>query len=414
MKKDLVVIGGGAAGMMAAISASNVDVLLVERDNKLGGILNICVHNGFGLQYFKEELTGPEFASRLESELKETNVEVMLETSVIEIKKNGERFLVVITSKEGLKEVDAKAVILTSGSYERTVGGIALVGKRLNGIHTAGSAQRYLNSDGYLVGKDVFILGSGDIGLIMARRMTLEGAKVHGVAEIMPAPNGLTRNIVQCLDDFNIPLYLSHTVTNVVGDKNVEKVVISEVDINFNPIKGTEKEFNVDTLLLSVGLIPEINLLDDFKMALNKTKSASVNQNYQTSIEGLFVAGNALHIHDLVDYVVLEAKKASQCALAFLREADKKEREERKIISGTNIGYTVPNLVDYNNLEDSFEVYFRTAKKAERAKIVIKQDDKVIKEVKKRYVQPAEMNKVILKAEELIKNREITILMEVL
>ena len=231
MKKDILIIGGGAAGIMAAITAADeANVLLVERDVRLGGILNICIHDGFGLYFFKEELTGPEFADRLLKKLEKQNIEILLETTVIKIKKTEKGFKAVLTNEDGLKEVDTKAIILTSGSYERTAGAIRLPGKRLKGITTAGTAQRYLNQDGYLVGKNIFILGSGDIGLIMARRMSLEGAKVHGVAEINSNPSGLERNIVQCLNDFNIPLFLSHTVTNVEGTNKVKRITISEVD----------------------------------------------------------------------------------------------------------------------------------------------------------------------------------------
>ncbi|NLN51083.1 MAG: NAD(P)/FAD-dependent oxidoreductase [Acholeplasmataceae bacterium] len=413
MKKDILIIGGGAAGIMAAITAADeANVLLVERDVRLGGILNICIHDGFGLYFFKEELTGPEFADRLLKKLEKQNIEILLETTVIKIKKTEKGFKAVLTNEDGLKEVDTKAIILTSGSYERTAGAIRLPGKRLKGITTAGTAQRYLNQDGYLVGKNIFILGSGDIGLIMARRMSLEGAKVHGVAEINSNPSGLERNIVQCLNDFNIPLFLSHTVTNVEGTNKVKRITISEVDKNFKPISGTEKYFNVDCLLLSVGLIPETNLIKNLNYQINPvTNSASVNQNYETSIPGLFVAGNSLHIHDLVDYVVLEAQKAANCCLNYLKEICQ-VKNEKQIITQENLSYTIPDKIDFNNILEPIEIYFRTKIKVEKAKIIVKQNNKIIKTFQRRYLKPAEMNKIKLLKNDFISTDYLEIILE--
>lgn len=412
--KDLIIIGGGAAGIQATITAKDLDVLLIEREHRLGGILNQCIHNGFGLHLFKEELTGPEFTHKLVSELNKHAIEVLLDTSVIEINKVDHLFNITITNTQGLQVITSKAVMITSGSYERTQGAILLPGKRLKGITTAGNAQRYLNYDGYLVGKDIFILGSGDIGLIMARRLSLEGAKVHGVAEIMPHPNGLTRNIVQCLHDYDIPLYLSHTVTDVSGKTAVESITISEVDTQFNPIKGTEKTFYVDTLLLSVGLRPDIKMVEHLALQVNKkTSSASVTQNYQSSVEGLFFAGNALHIHDLVDYVAEEAMIATTHCIDYIQNKFNKPYVIKPIIAQKGIHYTIPDSIDYSNLTKNFELYFRTNQKATQAKFIIRQHNHIIKTFTKHYVQPAEMNKITIEYTKLIKDEPLTIEMEV-
>lgn len=415
MIKDITIIGGGAAGIQAAITAKEHKVLLIEREDRLGGILNQCIHNGFGLHLFNEELTGPEFVDRLVKALNKTKVEVKLDTSVIEINKVNGLFKVVIANPFGLEIITSKAVIITSGSYERTQGAILLPGKRLKGITTAGNAQRYLNYDGYLVGKDVFILGSGDIGLIMARRLSLEGAKVHGVAEIMPHPSGLTRNIVQCLHDYKIPLYLSHTVTDIKGNTSLEEITISKVDEAFNPIKGSEKTIKVDTLLLSVGLRPDIKLVEHLGLKTNKkTGSASVTQNYQSSVEGLFFAGNALHIHDLVDYVAEEAMIATKHMINYVENTIIKPYTIKPIIATKGINYTIPDSIDYMNLNEPFDLYFRTNQKAIKAKFIIKQKDKIIQTFIKTYIQPAQMNRIKLDHQQLIKNEAITLEMEVI
>ncbi|MBL0701842.1 MAG: FAD-dependent oxidoreductase, partial [Spiroplasma sp.] len=312
MKKyDAIIIGGGAAGMSATktLANQNKSVLLIETEAVLGGVLNQCIHSGFGVEYYQEDLTGPTFANRLANELKETSATIELGSHVLSVNEDKE---VEYTNETGYYKVCAKAIIFALGSLERSAGAIALPGKRLNGIHTAGSAQQYINMEGNLVGKKIFILGSGDIGLIMARRMHLEGAKILGVAEMMPYSNGLARNIAQCLNDFDIPLYLSHVVSDCRGDDNLSQVEICEIDEQFNLIKGTEKQFDVDTLLLAVGLIPINTLYKMLNLEIdNKTKSIKVDSNYQTSLPGFFSCGNCLHVHDIVDFAAIEGEIAA-------------------------------------------------------------------------------------------------------
>ncbi|PKK98221.1 MAG: pyridine nucleotide-disulfide oxidoreductase [Tenericutes bacterium HGW-Tenericutes-2] len=415
MKVDIAVIGGGAAGLAAAIQASdsNLNILIIEREKELGGILNQCIHTGFGLEFFHEELTGPEYAFRFIESLKERNINVLLNTTVIDIVKNNDFLISISSIDDGYQMINAKSVIISSGCFERTRGAIMIPGERPKGIMPAGSAQRYLNIDGYLVGKDVFILGSGDIGLIMARRMTLEGAKVHGVAEIMPYSNGLNRNIAQCLEDFDIPLYLSHTVTDIQGKNVLEEITISEVDQSFNPIKGTEKTFKVDTLLLSIGLIPDIQLFESLTIETSKTtKSAIVNQHYQTNIEGLYVCGNALHVHDLVDWVTKESELVGQKARNYCLNDHKIVKDEKHILLSEDIRYTVPQKIDFNQLNEPFEILFRVTRKMEKGTFKIIQDGKVILSKKRKHIAPAEMEKILLKPSDFISRNEITIELE--
>lgn len=394
---DLVIIGGGSGGIAAAVSASEngvKSILLLEKEKFLGGILLQCIHNGFGLETYKEELTGPSYVARAESELEGKNVDIKLNTMVTAISKD----LEVTFSNEidGIVTVKAKAIICATGCSERTRGQIAIPGERPSGIMTAGIAQKYLNIEGYLVGKKVFILGSGDIGLIMARRMTLEGAKVLGVAEIMPYSSGLNRNIVQCLNDFDIPLYLSHTVKDIIGTKRVEKIVISEVDERFNYIPGTEKEFEVDTLLLSVGLVPYNPLLEKIGVKMHeKTRGPIVDESYQTSIKGIFACGNSLHVHDLVDFVSKEGKKAGAAVAKYLQN-ELNDTKQVNTIAGNGIGYVLPSVVNTNNLEE-VNLFFRVKNPHKSSKVLVYCGNKLIKEIKKTYMVPSEMENIKIK-----------------
>lgn len=321
---DLLIVGGGSAGLSAALGAYEGglrNILLVERNDRLGGILNQCIHNGFGLIHFKEELTGPEFADRMIAEVQKLGIECSLNSMCTKI--TAEK-VATVSSPSGVEDIKCKAIVLSSGCFERPAGAIMLPGKRLSGVMNAGEAQLLLNQEGFLPGKNVFILGSGDIGLIMARRFTLEGAKVHGVAEICPYSNGLNRNIVQCLNDFDIPLFLSHTIVDVDGHNGkLEKVTIAQVDEKRKPIAGTEKEFAVDLLCLSIGLIPNNALLKDSGAKVSKTRGSAVDESLMTAIEGVFSCGNALHVHDLVDFVVEEGKEAGLKAANYVLNGEK-------------------------------------------------------------------------------------------
>lgn len=410
---DLIIIGGGSAGMAAAISAYDAgikNILILEKDKFLGGILLQCIHTGFGLSEFKEELTGPEYAYRFIKEIEKRNISYLLETTVLEITE--EKDVYYANSNEGYQLVRAKSIILATGCLERTRGAIFLPGDRPAGIMTAGLAQKYLNIDGYLVGKKVFILGSGDIGLIMARRMTLEGAEVLGVAELMPYSNGLNRNISQCLNDFNIPLYLSHTITNIKGKSRLEEVEISEVDSNLKPIEGTEKSFKVDTLLLSVGLLPSIELLKGLNVKVNnKTKSIFINESLETTIPGIFCCGNALHVHDLVDFVTKEAREAGLSSAKYIMgKLTTSYNNTLNIESGLGINYVLPNIVRLDNISKDLKLSFRVKKPFNNVNIAIFINKKLVKEVKKAYLLPAEMESIIISKDCLEKgNLEILV-----
>lgn len=398
---DLIIIGGGSAGMASALGAyfENIrNILILEKDAYLGGILNQCIHNGFGLHTFKEELTGPEYASRFIEMINKCNSEnndsiiCKLNTMVLDITED----LIVTYSndKEGIVIVKGKAIVMATGCSERTRGNIAIPGSRPAGILTAGLAQRYLNIDGYLVGKNIFILGSGDIGLIMARRMTLEGAKVLGVCELMPYSNGLNRNIVQCLNDYDIPLYLSHTVKKIIGKDRLEKIVIAKVDDKFDFIEGTELEFAVDTLLLSVGLIPSNPLLNQLQTKFDaKTKGPVVDSNYQTSTKGIFACGNSLHVHDLVDYVSEEGKLAGIKAARYIKNL-LSEEEKIDLLPGNGLNYLLPSTFYVNSGEVILK--FRVKKPYGKSQIIIKNDNEVIKKINKLYLLPAEMQTITI------------------
>ena len=394
---DLVIIGGGSAGLAAAVSAYDEgirSILVLEKDKYLGGILLQCIHNGFGLHEFKEELAGPEYAQRFIDMVNERHIECRVNSMVLKITKDKEVHY--SSLDEGYVVVKAKAIICSTGCSERTRGAINIPGSRPSGIMTAGLAQRYLNIEGYMVGKRVFILGSGDIGLIMARRMTLEGAKVLGVAELMPYSNGLNRNIVQCLNDYNIPLYLHHTVKEIIGKERVEKVVIAEVDDNLNFVPGHEMTFEVDTLLLSVGLIPNNPLLEKIGCAIHpRTKGPIVDENLETSIPGIFACGNSLHVHDLVDFVSSEGRLAGKNAASYIKGKERDDSREIKITALNGVGYVLPTKTHLDNLDNTI-LKFRVRKPYKDVYVNIKVNGKSVKRLKKLYLLPAEMENIPL------------------
>ena len=403
---DLIVIGSGAAGMAAAIEAKKNgvdDILILEKDERLGGILNQCIHNGFGLTEFKEELTGPEYLQRFVDVVKELKIPYKLNAQVIDLSKDK---VVTYSSKEdGLVKVQAKAIVMATGCYERNAGAIMLPGDRCSGVITAGTAQRYLNINGLMVGKRVVILGSGDIGLIMARRLTLEGAKVLCVSELMPYSAGLNRNIQQCLIDFDIPLYLSRTVSKVIGKDRLEKVVLSAVDENLQIIPGTEMEFECDTLILSVGLIPYISLLNYIDCPTSSTKGALVNQYMETEIEGIFTAGNCLHVHDVVDFVSDEARLAGRSAALYLQNKIDNKAKRIAVKPGNGLSYVLPQFVLENSLED-IVIKFRVRKPVQDQIVWIKSGETVIMKVIKPVMIPSEMVMIKIAKDKLVDLKE--------
>ena len=397
IKADLVIVGGGPAGMSAAVSAYDAgvkDILILERDTSLGGILRQCIHNGFGLHRFKEELTGPEYAYRYEEQVRERNIPFKLGTMVLDI--TPDKVVTAINSEDGLFTVEAKSIILAMGCRERPKGALNIAGTRPAGVFTAGTAQKFVNMDGYMPGKKVVILGSGDIGLIMARRMTLEGAEVKAVCELMPYSGGLARNIQQCLNDFDIPLLLSHTVVEIHGKERVTGVTIAKVDERRKPIEETKQYIECDTLLLSVGLIPENELTKSASIPLDRiTGGAIVDQNRQTDIPGVYACGNVLHVHDLVDYVSEEAAIAGRAAAEFIKGNTSSDKSIKLVTDG-KVRYTVPQRISAN---EDVTVYFRVSDVYRDIRITVRDGEKLLVNRKKLKVAPGEMETVALTSE---------------
>lgn len=414
---DIVIIGGGPAGLAAAVSAKehgSESVLILERDKELGGILNQCIHNGFGLHTFKEELTGPEYAGRFIEKAEALGIAYKLNTMVMDI--SVDKVVTVMNSEEGLFEIQAKAIILAMGCRERPRGALNIPGYRPAGIFSAGTAQRLVNIEGYLPGREVVILGSGDIGLIMARRMTLEGAHVKAVAELMPYSGGLKRNIVQCLEDYGIPLKLSHTVVDIDGKERVKGVVLAKVDEKRRPIKGSEEYISCDTLLLSVGLIPENELSRGLGIEMDcVTSGPIVNESLETSMEGVFACGNVLHVHDLVDFVSEEAAIAGKNAVRYVKGALSTSEKRIEIVPGEGVRYVVPRYIQPENVEDIWKVRFRVGSVFQNCYLSTYFDGVCIARKKCPIAAPGEMEEIKLTKEQLRKYptlREITIKVE--
>lgn len=395
---DLVIIGGGPAGLAAAVAARKAGVenlLILERDSELGGILNQCIHNGFGLHTFKEELTGPEYAARFIAQAEELQIPYKLNTMVLDLA--ADKTVTAMNKTDGLFQLHPKAVILAMGCRERPRGALNIPGYRPAGIYTAGTAQRLVNMEGYLPGRKVVILGSGDIGLIMARRMTLEGAKVLACVEVMPYSGGLTRNIVQCLQDFDIPLYLSHTIVDIQGKARVEKATVAKVDENRRPIPGTEMEFDVDTILLSVGLIPENELTRQAGIPMDPhTKGAVVYENMETGIPGVFACGNVVHVHDLVDFVSGESDLAGASAAAYVLKGEAADTVVLDLVPGNGVGYTVPQRVRPADVDRSVNISFRVRQNYGPSQITVTCGGRQLARFKRQRMAPGEMEHIAL------------------
>lgn len=408
MKTKVAIIGGGPAGLAAAVACKDAgvdDIIILERDSVLGGILNQCIHNGFGLHTFKEELTGPEYADRFIQKVKERNIEAYLNTIVIDI--NSDRIITAMSKERGIFTIEADAIILAMGCRERPRGALNTPGYRPAGIYSAGTAQRYVNIEGKMPGHEVVILGSGDIGLIMARRMTLEGASVKAVAELMPYSGGLKRNIVQCLDDFGIPLKLSTTVVDIKGKDRVEAVVLAKVDEKSQPIPGTEEEIPCDTLLLSCGLLPENELSGQMGVDLSPvTGGARVDESLETNIPGVFACGNVLHVHDLVDYVSMESAEAGRHAAEYVLNhksgVDVRNDQAINIQTGNGVRYTVPVAVRKSRVEELLTVRFRVGNVYRNCEICVYLGDKCVARRKKQICAPGEMEQVIIKKADIM------------
>lgn len=410
LQYDLAIIGGGPAGLAAAVAAKENgvnNILILERDKELGGILNQCIHNGFGLHTFKEELTGPEYAARFIQMVQDKKIEYKLNTMVMDI--NDKKMITAMNREDGLFDIQAKSIILAMGCRERPRGALNIPGYRPAGIYSAGTAQRLVNMEGYMPGKEVVILGSGDIGLIMARRMTLEGAKVKVVAELMPYSGGLKRNIVQCLDDFGIPLKLSHTVVDIEGKERLKGITLAKVDEKGKPIAGTEEYYSCDTLLLSVGLIPENELSKEIGVEIEPiTSGPVVNESLETTMDGVFACGNVLHVHDLVDYVSEEAKSAGKNAARYiLSNGEKLVGNEINLVADSGVRYTVPKKINIKQMEDMLTVRFRVGAVYKNCYISVYYNEERIVHKKKPVMAPGEMEQIKLQKDKLMQYHDL-------